>query len=205
MFNRNRILFSLCILALAAVGCGSKADKGIANIQSTDQRPEISEDHSEVYLTVGTKDHARIKASSLQALVSQVPDPYSGATSTKKLTGEFIFQVAQNERTTLAAIAVRGMIYAESDFTMLFIVNPSVPDKPQLVKFVMPGKKPAADGSTPAFRAVRELHYDSSGLLHLVHADASGSKAEVLINPDMTIRSCKYLVRDEGNLCGEDH
>jgi hypothetical protein len=105
----------------------------------------------------------------------------------------------------MVAIAVRGMMYAETDFTMLFVVNPVFPDQPELVKFVMPGQKAASDGSTAPFRAVRELRYDESGILHLVHTDASNSKAEVLINPDLSIRSCNYLEKDEGLLCGEDN
>ena len=97
------------------------------------------------------------------------------------------------------------MIFAEFDYTMLFVVNPMFPVQPELVKYIMPGQKAASDGSSPAFRAVRELRYDDSGILHLVHTDVSSSKAEVLINPDLSIRSCKYLEKDEDHLCGEDH
>jgi hypothetical protein len=141
----------------------------------------------------------------LKALVNGVPDVDTGEPTTLNLTGEFIFKVAQNPRTNMVAIAVRGMIYAETDFTMLFVVNPAVPNKPQLVKFVMPGKKASLDGSTPAFRAVRGLTYDESGILTMIQTDASGSEAEVKINPDLSIRSCTYIRKDEGALCGETH
>jgi hypothetical protein len=195
-----------CAVTLAfTAGCGIKKPLGEASLMSTDERPDISEDRTSVNITAGTKDHLVIRASELKALVSGVPDINTGEPKNMTLTGQFIFKVAQNPRTNMVAIAVRGMIYAETDYTMLFVVNPAVPNKPQLVKFVMPGKKVALDGSTPAFRAVRALSYDDSGLLTLKHSDASGSEAEVKINPDLTIRSCTYLRKDEGALCGENH
>jgi len=191
---------------LSATGCGlfSSAQNTQAEIMSTNERPDISEDRRSVHVTFGSQGYANIKASDLKGLVSKVPDINTGELRSELLTGEFIFQVAQNPRTEMVAIAVRGMMYAETDFTMLFVVNPMFPDQPELVQFVAPGQKAAADGSTLAFRAVRELRYDDSGILHVVHTDASNSKAEVLINPDLSIRSCKYLEKDEGLLCGEE-
>lgn len=191
---------------LSASGCGllNTAQTSTADVLSTDQRPDISEDRQSVHVTFGSQGYAHIKASDLKGLVSKVPDLNSGELRSELLTGEFIFQAAQNPRTEMVAIAVRGMMYAETDFTMVFVVNPMFPDQPELVQFVAPGQKAAADGSTLAFRAVRELRYDDSGILHVVHTDASNSKAEVLINPDLSIRSCKYLEKDEGLLCGEE-
>jgi hypothetical protein len=47
------------------------------------------------------------------------------------------------------------------------------------------------------------MSFDSSGILHIEHTDASGSRAEVLVNPDLSIRSCVYIEKEEGKLCGE--
>lgn len=199
------IFAALCLTGLSGCGFLSTPLAGDSSSLSTDQRPDISDDRRSVHVTFGSQGYANIKASDLKALVSQVPDIDTGELKSELLTGDFIFQVAQNPRTELVAIAVRGMMYAETDYTMLFVVNPLFPDQPELVKFVMPGQKPAADGSTPAFRAVRELRYDDSGILHLVHTDASNSKAEVLINPDLSVRGCSYIEKDEGLLCGENH
>lgn len=151
----------------------------------------------------GTKGNLIIKATDLKGLVRGVPDFDNNGTKTEELRGEFIFQVAQNPRTHMVAVAVRSFTYAETDFSMLFVINPAAPDEPQLVNFVLPGQKPAADGSTLPFRAVRELYYDAAGILHLTHTDDSGSSAKVLINPDLSIRGCNYSERGEGLLCGE--
>ncbi len=198
-------LAALTVLAVSGCGLFGPHQNTESETLTTNQRPDIAADRQSVHVTFGSQGYAHIKASDLKGLVSNVPDAYTGELRSELLTGEFIFQAAQNPRTEMVAIAVRGMMFAESDYTMLFVVNPMFPDQPELVKFTMPGQKAASDGSTPAFRAVRELRYDDSGILHLVHTDASNSKAEVLINPDLSIRSCKYLEKDEGLLCGEDH
>ncbi|MEN9824656.1 MAG: hypothetical protein RI953_401 [Pseudomonadota bacterium] len=206
-FNSQKTLALVAFLGLAgslATSCALSKNDLSASVQSTDQRPDISEDRTSVHITAGTKDYANIRAQDLQALVTNVPDPDTGITSTKKLTGSWIFQVAQNPRTNIVAIGVRSFIYAETDFSMLFLVNPAVPNKPQLVSFVMPGKKALPANTTHPFRAIRGLQFDASGILHVVHTDASGSKAEVLVNPDGSIRSCEYLLKDEGLLCGEN-
>lgn len=204
----NKISGIFSILALAGVAltsCGQNTNEPSALVQSTDQRPDISEDRTSVHITAGTKDYARIFAKDLQAIVTNVPDPYTGKTNSQKLTGSFIFAVAQNPRTNIVAIGVRSFIFAETDFSMLFLVNPAVPNKPQLVSFVMPGKKSLAANTTHALRAIRDLHFDNSGILHVTHTDASSSRAEILVNPDGSIRGCKYIVKEEGALCGEDH
>jgi hypothetical protein len=198
-------LVALSMLTISGCGLFTPPQNTESETLTTNQRPDIADDRRSVHVTFGSQGYANIKAADLKGLVSKVPDIDTGELRSELLTGEFIFQVAQNPRTEMVAIAVRGMMYAETDFTMLFVVNPMFPDQPELVKFVMPGQKAAADGSTAPFRAVRELRYDDSGILHLVHTDASSSKAEVLINPDLSIRSCKYLEKDEGLLCGEDH
>ncbi|NBW81449.1 hypothetical protein EBR21_06810, partial [bacterium] len=187
-----------------ATSCAGSKTNLSASVQSTDERPDISEDRTSVHITAGTKDSATIKAQDLQALVTNVPDPNTGITSTQKLTGSWIFQVAQNPRTNIVAIGVRSFIFAETDFSMVFLVNPAVPNKPQLVSFVMPGKKALPANTSHPFRSIREMRFDESGILHVVHNDASDSKAEVLVNPDGSVRSCSYLSKEEGLLCGEN-
>jgi hypothetical protein len=206
--NTKKIAGFFALLAFAGgslTSCGQKTHPLSASAQSTDERPDISEDRTSVNITAGTKDFAKIFAKDLQAFVTRVPDPNTGLTSTQKLTGSFIFSVAQNPRTNIVAIGVRSFILAEMDFSMLFLVNPAVPNKPQLVSFVMPGKKPLAANTTHALSAIRELRFDDSGILHVTHTDASGSRAEILVNPDGSIRGCKYIEKEEGQLCGEDH
>lgn len=210
MKNINFKKISGCIALIALAGslltsCGQQTRDLSASIQSTDERPDISEDGTSVNITAGTKDFAKIFAKDLQAFVTNVPDPNTDFSSTQKLTGTFIFSVAQNPRTNIVAIGVRSFILAETDFSMLFLVNPAVPNKPQLVSFVMPNKKSLAANTTHPLRAIRELSFDDSGILHVTHTDASGSRAEVLVNPDGTIRGCKYIEKEEGQLCGEDH
>lgn len=196
------VLSLACVLGTLAAGCGQRSLE--SQTLSTDQRPDISEDRSSVHITAGTKDFAHIHAKDLVAYVTDIPDPYTGKTSTQKLTGEIISAVAQNPRTNMVAVAVRGMMFAEADFSMIFYVNPAFPKQPQLMPFVMPGKKKLGENTTHALRSVRELYFDESGVLHAVTTDASGSRAELLINPDTTIRSCRYLEKSEGHLCGED-
>ena len=205
--SQKSIQFSLLALSAVALlgACGSKPSETAAELLSTDQRPDISDDRQTVHITVGTKDHINIRSRDLRALVKNVPHSPDGKTQTQLLTGQYISAVAQNEKTTIVAVAVNGMTFTETDFSMVFLVNPANPDKPKLVKFEMPGKKNQKDNSTQPFRTVRELIFDSSGLLHLQHADASGSRAEIIINQDATIRSCRYIVKDEGSLCGEQH
>lgn len=207
MTNQNKINFfsslSLaCVLGTLTAGCGQRTSE--SQTLSTDQRPDISEDRSSVHITAGTKDFAHIYAKDLQAYVTNIPDADSDKTSTQKLTGQFIFAVAQNPRTNMVAVAVRGMLYTETDFSMIFFVNPAFPKRPQLMSFVMPGKKKLPENTTHALRSIRDLYFDDSGILHAVTTDASGSRAELLINPDATIRSCHYIEKDEGQLCGED-
>ncbi|MFZ9520899.1 MAG: hypothetical protein ACO3A4_10515, partial [Silvanigrellaceae bacterium] len=185
--------------------CARSHIENSAQIQSTDERPDISEDRTSVHITAGTKDSATIKVQDLQANVTGVPNLDTGATSTQKLTGSWIFQVAQNPRTNIVAIGVRSFIYAETDFSMVFLVNPAAPQRPQLVSFVMPGKKALPANTTHPFRAIRSLSFDESGILHIVQTDASDSRAEVLVNPDGSIRGCRYLNKSEGALCGENH
>jgi hypothetical protein len=197
---------AVCAVALSfTAGCKTQAPTTEATAMSTDERLDISEDRTSVNITAGTKDHIVIRANELKALVSGIPDVDTGVPSTMTLSGQLIFKVAQNPRTNMVAIAARGLLFTETDYSMLFVVNPLSPDRPQLVKFVMPGKKAALDGSTPAFGTVRGLSYDDSGILTLKHTDASGSEAELKINPDLTIRSCKYLVKEDEGLCGEKH
>ncbi|NBX16483.1 MAG: hypothetical protein EBR09_03865 [Proteobacteria bacterium] len=205
-FSRFFVLAAAAALAgTTLTSCGSISQQVSSAVQSTDQRPDISEDRTSVHITAGTKDFAHIYAKDLQALVTNVPDPDTGRTSTQKLTGTWIFDVAQNPRTHIVAVGVRSFIFAETDFSMLFLVNPAFPDKPQLVSFVMPDKKSLAANTTHALRSIRGLRFDDSGILHVTHSDASGSRAEVLVNPDGSIRGCKYIEKDEGQLCGEDH
>jgi hypothetical protein len=65
------------LLALAAVillgACGSKPSETSAELLSTDQRPDISDDRQTVHITVGTKDHINIRSRDLRALVKNVP------------------------------------------------------------------------------------------------------------------------------------
>lgn len=191
---------------LCVTSCGNRQQTRGADVLSTDQRPDIADDRSSVHITAGTKDFAVIKASDLTALVSGVPDPDSGKSLTMKLNGQFIFKVAQNPRTNLVAIGVRGLLVYEEDYSMVFVINPAFPNKPQLVKFVMPGKSPAADGSTPAFSTIRKMEFDSSGLLRIQHSGQSDALAEVLVGHDLSILSCRYIERDthENKLCGEN-
>lgn len=194
-------------LCLGLTACNGEKQTGESAILSTDQRPDIADDGSSVFITVGTKSEYTIRAKDLKALVSGIPDPDSGKKSTYELSGQFIFKVAQNPRTNFVAIGVRGLISYETDYSMVFLINPAAPNKPQLVKFVLPGKKAAADGSTPAFSTIRHMEFDSSGLLRIEQGDQSDSRAEIVVNHDLTIRSCRYLERDAvtNNLCGEDH
>lgn len=187
------------------VGCGLKTEQTSAQVLDTVQRPDISDDGQSVNITAGTPDHVLIKASELKALVSGIPNPDTGKSETLELQGQFIFRVAQNPRTNLVAIGVRGLISYETDYSMVFVINPAAPNKPQLVKFVMTGKKPASDGSTPAFGTIRKMHFDDSGLLHIEHGDQSDSRAEIVVNHDLSIRSCRYLEKVPGSaaLCGE--
>ena len=199
-----------CIVAASTIAlsaCDGRPQSDAADVLSTDQRPDIADDGSSVHIVVGTKSDYTIRAADLKALVSGIPDPDSGKNTTFELTGQFIFRVAQNPRTNFVAIGVRGLISYETDYAMIFVINPAAPNKPQLVKFVMPGKKPAADGSTPAFGTIRRMEYDNSGLLRIEHGDQSDSRAEIVVNHDLSIRSCRYLERDAvtNNLCGEEH
>lgn len=205
VLNSNNI-FALAVLTLASQGlisCGPQVTTTSAQITSTDQRPDISEDRSSVLITAGTRDFARIHAKDLSGLVTDVVNPETGETSTQKLTGSFIFKVAQNPRTNLVAIGVRSFIYAETDFSMVFLINPAFPNRPQLLSFDAPGQKRLPSGTTKPLRSIRAMSFDSSGILHIEHTDASGSRAEILVNPDLSIRSCKYIEKDEGELCAE--
>lgn len=199
-------LIALAFLSVASQGllsCGAKPASTSSQIASTDQRPDISDDRTSVLITAGPRDFARVHAKDLSGLVTDVENPETGKTSTEKLTGSFIFQVAQNPRTNLVAIGVRSFIYAETDFSMVFVVHPAFPNKPQLVSFDAPGQKRLPKGTTKPLGAIRSMSFDSSGILHIVHTDASNSRAEILINPDLTVRSCKYLEKGEGKLCAE--
>lgn len=205
LINSTNFITLTC-LSLASQGllsCGHKTTTTAATVASTDERPDISDDRRSVHITAGTRDSATIHAKDLSGLVTGVPNIDTGATSTQKLTGSYILAVAQNPRTNLVAIGVRSFSYVETDFSMVFVINPAVPDKPQLVSFEAPGQKTLSNGTTKPMRSIRSMSFDASGILHVVHTDASDSRAEVLINRDLTIRSCKYLERGEGHLCGE--
>jgi len=201
-------MFALAIFSMASQGllsCGPQATSTSAQIASSDQRPDISDDRSSVLITAGTRDFARIHAKDLSGLVTDVVDPETGETSTQKLTGSFIFQVAQNPRTNLVAIGVRSFIYAETDFSMVFLINPAFPNRPQLLSFDAPGQNRLPSGTTKPLGSIRSMSFDSSGILHIEHTDASDSRAEILVNPDLSIRSCKYIKKEEGQLCAEGH
>ncbi|MEY3901350.1 MAG: hypothetical protein RL189_656 [Pseudomonadota bacterium] len=203
---KNLIALALAsFTGLAVQSCGPKSSTTSAQIASTDQRPDISDDRTSVHITAGTRDFIRIHAKDLSGLVTHVPNPETGEISTQRLTGSYIFQVAQNPRTNLVAIGVRSFIYAEVDFSMVFLINPAFPNKPQLLSYDAPGQKRLPNGTTKPLRAIRSMSFDSSGVLHIVHSDASGSKAKVLVNPDMSIRSCEYIAKEEGSLCNEGH
>jgi hypothetical protein len=192
--------------SLTFSACDNTNVQGESVVLSTDQRPDIADDRSSVHITVGTKSEYTIRAADLKALVSGIPDPDSGKKMTLELSGQYIFRVAQNPRTNFVAIGVRGLISYETDYSMVFVINPAAPNKPQLVKFVLPGKKPAADGSSPAFSTIRHMEYDDSGLLRIHQGDQSDARAEIVVNQDLSIRSCRYLERDAVTniLCGEE-
>lgn len=194
------------VSSLTLLGCSNNKQTN-ANVLSTDQRPDISEDRTRVHITAGTKDFIYINAADLKALVSGIPHPDTGLGETLPLNGQFIFAVAQNPRTNLVAVGVRGLISYETDYSMVFVVNPAVPNKPQLVKFVMPGKTAAKDGSTPAFGTIRHMEFDSSGLLRIQHGNQSDASAEIVVDHALNIKSCKYLTRVSNNdgLCGENN
>jgi hypothetical protein len=202
--SSKNIFQVLCFIlsSQTLLSCGPSATNS-SSIASTDERPDVSEDRTSVRITAGTRNSATIRAEDLSALVTGVPDLDSDSTSTMKLTGSFIFSVTQNPRTNMVAIGVRSFIYAETDFSMVFVVNPAFPNKPQLVSFDAPGRKALPNGTTHPLRSIKGMSYDSAGVLHIKHADASGSFAEVLVNPDLSIRSCHYVEKSEGSLCGE--
>ena len=202
--SAKNMLQVLCLMlsSQTLLSCGPSVTNS-SSIASTDERPDVSEDRRSVRITAGTRSSATIRVEDLSALVTGVPDLDSGSTSTAKLTGTYIFSVSQNPRTNMVAIGVRSFIYAETDFSMVFVVNPAFPNKPQLVSFDAPGRKALPNGTTHPLRSIKGMSYDSAGVLHIKHADASGSFAEVLVNPDLSIRSCHYVEKSEGSLCGE--
>ena len=202
--SAKNMLQVLCFMlsSQSLLSCGPSTTNS-SSIASTDERPDVSEDRTSVRITAGTRNSATIRVGDLSALVTGVPDLDSDSTSTMKLTGTYIFSVTQNPRTNMVAIGVRSFIYAETDFSMVFVVNPAFPNKPQLVSFDAPGRKALPNGTTHPMRAIKGMSYDSAGVLHIKHADASGSFAEVLVNPDLSIRSCHYVEKSEGSLCGE--
>lgn len=202
--SAKNMLQVLCFVlsSQTLLSCGPSTTNS-SSIASTDERPDVSEDRTSVRITAGTRSSAIIRVEDLSALVTGVPDLDSGSTSTAKLTGTYIFSVSQNPRTNMVAIGVRSFIYAETDFSMVFVVNPAFPNKPQLVSFDAPGRKALPNGTTHPLRSIKGMSYDSAGVLHVIHADASGSRAEVLVNPDLSIRSCHHIEKSEGNLCRE--
>ena len=202
--SAKNMLQVLCFMlsSQSLLSCGPSTTNS-SSIASTDERPDVSEDRTSVRITAGNRNSATIRVEDLSALVTGVPDLDSDSTSTMKLTGTYIFSVTQNPRTNMVAIGVRSFIYAETDFSMVFVVNPAFPNKPQLVSFDAPGRKALPNVTTHPMRAIKGMSYDSAGVLHIKHADASGSFAEVLVNPDLSIRSCHYVEKSEGSLCGE--
>jgi hypothetical protein len=135
----------------------------------------------------------------------RVPDVQSNTAAeiSQSVAATYLLATAFNPRTAVVSVAVRGFIYAETSFDMVFRINtrssafraaPMNPAVAELLPFDgrRNGLLPTAQTPTRPFIDISPngLGYATSGRLIVQTSGASDAESTIAYNPDATVASC---------------
>lgn len=183
--------FIFCLTAaLSLTSCKTLPDP--SQTLSTDERPDISEDRSQVKFTYGTKEFAILKASDLK--INFYSKTKNDSENIREMSGRSIRYVYQHPSNQSFAVAVEFSEPDAKPLSMVFVGYPSALDKIsavgyyQSVKRNQPGSK-----KLRAMHEIMNLFFDAKNQLHVVQADESGNSSELVFGPDFQFLSCESL------------
>lgn len=116
-----------------------------------------------------------------------VPDVEANTTDMIILpvAGKRFLGASVNPRTGKIAVAVRGFIYAETSFDMIFVL-----DSQDLTEMTyLPFGGAGASDNEP-HTDVAYINYDDSGIINVQTRHPSSVSAKILYNPDLSLRDC---------------
>ena len=90
-----------------------------------------------------------------------------------------------NQRTGKIAVAVRGFLYAETSYDMVFVLDSA--DLPS--RTYVPFGGAGAEATLP-HRDVSAITYDDAGIINITTRHMDGFRATIRYNPDLSLRSC---------------
>jgi hypothetical protein len=144
-----------------------------------------------------------------------VPDPDSGALSGRRVPGTWFLGAALDAASGRVAVAVRGFVYAETSFDLVYLIDTRSTGFGQdpyadgaFTSLPFDGRK--NDGSMPsATTSVRpwldivpeSVDFDAVGRLHLGVADASGATGEYAYAPDLRVDTCTWHYSESPARC----
>jgi hypothetical protein len=144
-----------------------------------------------------------------------VPDIDTGEPSSLNVKGTWFLGAAMNGNTGVVAVAVRGFIYAEVSFDLVYLIdtrgvafsqNPYGAGAFTYLPFDGRRNDGALPPSSVATRPWLDLvpqtvTFDAAGRLHLSMSDAAGSQAELVYSPDLSVHQCLWTYAFENPRC----
>jgi hypothetical protein len=141
-----------------------------------------------------------------------VPDLDTGEQVSRQVTGTWFLGTALDARTGRVAVAVRGFVYAETSFDLVYLIDTrslSFAQDPyasaSFTALPFDGRRndgALAGGGRPWLDLVPDgVHFDEAGILQLAAADASGATSELAYAPDLHAYRCTWVYSESPARC----
>lgn len=149
-----------------------------------------------------------INASEFNVRVVDAPDPQTGQTVPRQMSGDRISAVSVHPTTGQIAVGVLLQYFAATTISAVFTVMPQTGGY-TIYRVKVPGTQPLPDNnSTYALSSIQSVHFLEENLL-VKHADASDAQALVVFKPVQSpafqYAGCVDLKITETGLCARLH
>jgi hypothetical protein len=128
----------------------------------------------------------------------------TGESQSEVLSGQLIAAGAENYLARKVAVGVLMKTFAETDFSLVWIINRDTGAR-SLLRLPKSGMPSPAYGSSYSFRSILSMFYSTGGYLNVVQGDATGSQARLRFGPNLNFLDCRAVLTVETDPCREFH
>jgi len=165
-------------LTLSLVACKQRPQSDQSTTLEAGQRIEvlISGNQSTATIIDGMSPPQMIQASDLFSTVNFVPPVENGKLPPRPLKGELFLSSGVNQFTGQVVLGVRGMLFNEHNWSMVFLVDRANVKNSKLVQLYNPKSevKQPEPGVTNPFALITKMEFKESGELWVTHKSAFG-------------------------------